>query len=275
MPTILGELAGVEATSPEYMRLHVLSKLALPLSISISILFVKDPASALSLALIAGLACKAAGIPLSSIKKYLAVIVSMSSFIVLSFALFTRMPGKVLYEATLYKFKAEKGVFEWTIEVTDTSLTYASVFILRIFAMVLSAILLLGTVTDRDLIWGLRSLKLPFGACVAASLFFRGIQFFVADFNTIREAMMARGVDFAKISLARKFLLYINALIPLLSLMITRSYEVSLALEARGIAPSSRALSSYHRYGLSHSDYIVLVLSLSLSLAYILWWWLL
>jgi energy-coupling factor transport system permease protein len=40
-------------------------------------------------------------------------------------------------------------------------------------------------------------------------------------------------------------MLYVNALIPLVSLMINRSYEVSLALESKGISPWTK--SKRHR----------------------------
>ncbi len=273
MPTILGELASVESKSKWYMDLHVLSKFSLPFSISVAILFVRDPLSALSVVLVAAASCLAAGIPLSALKMYIAVIVSMSTFIVLAFSLFTYIPGRTLYEAVLWSVQAEKGVFEWKIRITDAGLMYSVTFVLRIFAMVLSATLLLATLTDRDLVWGLRSLKLPLGACVAASLFFRGIQMFISDFYTIREAMMARGIDFKRTPLAKRFFLYVNALIPLLSLMITRSFEVSLALESRGISPGSKASSAYHEYLLRRKDYIVMAVSVLLSMAYAVWWW--
>lgn len=274
MPTILGELAGVESKSCRYLGLHIVSKIFLPLSIAAAIFFATNPIKALALVAVSAAACAMAGIPLSSIKKYLAIIVSVSFFIVLAFSLFTRMPGNTLFEVTLLSIKAEKGIFEWKLSLTDTGLTYALTFILRIFAMILSATLLLATVTDRDFVWGLLSLKVPFGACVAASLFFRGVQLFTSDFYTVREAMMARGVDFERTSLARRFLLYVNALIPLLSLMITRSYEVSLALESRGISPSSRAASGYYKYRIRRDDYFVIAASLSFLAVYVMWGWL-
>ncbi|MEM0226665.1 MAG: energy-coupling factor transporter transmembrane component T [Thermofilaceae archaeon] len=273
MPTILGELAGVESKSSRYLSLHVSTKIFLPLSFAVAIFFATDPIKALLLVAASAGACVAAGVPLGAIKRYLAVIVSMSSFIVLAFSLFTHIPGKTLFEVTLLSMRAEKGVFEWKLSLTDTGLTYALTFILRIFAMILSATLLMATVTDRDLVWGLLSLKVPFGACVATSLFFRGLQLFASDFYTIREAMMARGVDFERTSLAKRFLLYVNALIPLLSLMITRSYEVSLALESRGIAPSSRAASGYYTFKMRRDDYAVIAVSVTLIIAYVLWGW--
>lgn len=275
MPTILGELAGVEAKSLRYLSLHVVAKIFFPLSISLAILFAREPVRAFSLVVVTASACVLVGVPLSSLKKYLAVIVSMSAFIVLAFSLFTQIPGTTFFEITLFRMQAEKGVFEWRLSLTDSGLSYALTFILRIFAMILSATLLLATVSDRDLVWGLLSLKVPFGACVATSLFFRGIQMFASDFYTIREAMMARGVDFERTSLVRRFLLYANALLPLLSLMITRSYEVSLALESRGISPGSRSASGYYVFRMKRDDYGVIVASLALLLAYAAWGWLL
>ncbi len=272
MPTVLRELTGVEASSEKYMGLHVAAKIFVPFSLSLSILFTKDPYSAIILVLISLSICLVAGIPLSLLKRYLVVIGSMTSFIALSFVLFTHIPGKTIYEATILSFQAEKGVFEWKISVTDRGLLYIAIFTSRIFAMIFSALLLLGTVTDRDIIWGLRSIGLPFGVCVAVSLFFRGIQLFVSDFYTVREAMMARGVDFAKTSLAKKFLLYVNALIPILSLMITRSFEVSMALEARGIAPGTKTSTIYHTYKMGRRDYIVVAFSTLLVAIYAGWY---
>lgn len=273
MPTILGELAGIEAKSKRYMELHVLAKVVIPLSISLSLPFASSPLQALTLVAVSAAACAAAGVSLSALRKYVAVIISMSAFIVLAFSLFTYIPGKVLYEATLWRMQAEKGVFEWKIAITDAGLRYSAAFILRIFAMILSATLLLASVTDRDLVWGLFSLKMPFGVCVAASLFFRGIHLFVSDFYTIREAMTARGVDFERTPLARRFLLYANALIPLLSLMITRSYEISMALESRGVAPGSRSASGYHQYRMRRSDYAAVAAGITLTLAFAAWGW--
>ena len=268
MPTVLKELVGIEAVSKWYMSLHVVTKIFIPFSISLSILFTKDPISVIPLILIAVAYCRISGISLLLLKRYILVIGSMTSFVALTFILFSRKPGNVIFDITLLNIKAEKGIFEWRIFVTDVALSYICLFTLRIFVMIFSAILLLGTLTDRDLVWGLRSIGLPLGFAIAASLFFRGVQFFISDFYTVREAMMARGVDFSRISLIKKFFLYINALIPLLSLMITRSYEVSMALEARGIAPGTKSRSIYHRPKMRRADYALLALNTLILFTY-------
>ncbi|MCC6050220.1 MAG: hypothetical protein LM580_05915 [Thermofilum sp.] len=70
MPTVLGELAGIEARSERYMDLHVLAKIVVPLSISLSLPFAKEPLQALSLVAVSAIACAAAGIHLSALKKF-------------------------------------------------------------------------------------------------------------------------------------------------------------------------------------------------------------
>ncbi|RLE84513.1 MAG: hypothetical protein DRJ41_03005 [Thermoprotei archaeon] len=273
MPTVLKELIGVEVKSERYMALHIISKFFIPFSISLMLFLIKDLISASLLVIISLCVCKLSGISLSSLKKYLMVIMCMTSFIVISFTFFTTLPGHTLFEINVLRFQAEKSMFEWKIMITDTDLQHIVFFILRIFTMVLSALLLLGSITDRDIVWGLRSAGVPYGISVAVSLFFRGIQLFISDFHTIREAMIARGIDFKRTSLIKKFFLYVNALIPLLSLSVTRSFEVSMALESRGIAPTTRVKTTYHIYKIKRDDYTVIAL-FSVLVALFAWWYL-
>jgi energy-coupling factor transport system permease protein len=240
MPTILGELTGEEARNSTYMGLNPVVKILIPLFFSLDVLLVRNILSAASLVVLVFAVLVIAGVPMRVLRNYIILISSLSSFIVLSFVLFTNVPGKVLLECNLLTVKAEKGSLVWKVSITDEALYRAAVFILRILAMIFTATLFVATVSDRDIVQGLRDIHFPLGASVAVSLFFRGISLFLEDFRIIREAMMARGVDFEKTSLSRRFMLYANALIPLISLMVSRSYEVSLALESKGISPTTR-----------------------------------
>jgi len=271
MPTILEELAGVRAKPTVYSRLDCSVKILVPLFLSLDVIFVRDLLSASLLVLVSLGFAILAGVPLRFLKSYMLLVSSLSVFIVLSFVLFTQVPGKPLFSATLLSLRAERGVWEWRLVVTDAALAKAAFFIARILAMILVATIFVATVSDRDVVWGLRRLGLPAGLAVSASLFFRGLSFFVSDFYTVREAMMARGVDFERTSLARRFLLYANALIPLLSLMVTRSLEISLALESRGIAPSTRFTTRYHRRVLTRLDLAILAVAVTTTV--LLAWW--
>ncbi len=261
--TFFRDFIGLEVKQTKYQRLHVFSKILIPVSLSFSILFIRDIVSAFILISLSLFLCKIAGIPLGFIKKYLIIIISLTSFIALSFMLFANIPGNVtFFEYTIVRIEAEKGVAEWKIIISDASINYTVIFVSRIFAMVLSAVLLLGSVSDRELVWGLRSIGMPYGVCLSVALFFKGLQLFVSDFYTIRDAMIVRGVDLDKMPLTAKFKIYVNALIPLLTLLITRSYEISLALEARGISPTSKVPIRYHVLKFKPYDMLAIVLSL-------------
>lgn len=271
MPTILEELAGVSTKSIAYIRLDSLTRILIPIFLSLDVLFVKDIFSAFVLAAISFSFLIVSGVPLRFLKTYIVLIISLSLFIVLSFVLFTQVPGKVLYSQTLVSLKAERGTWEWKVTVTDTALLRTCFFMLRILAMIFIATLFVATVSDRDIVRGLRRLRLPAGLAISASLFFRGVSFFTSDFFTVREAMRARGVDFERTGLIRKFMLYVNALIPLLSLMVTRSLEISLALETRGIAPSTRFSTEYRKNSWSGKDYAIFAFTIALTFLLIEW----
>lgn len=259
MPTILGELTGFEAKNNVYMSLHPVIKILVPLFFSLDVLLIKNIYSALILVFLVFATLLFAGVPLRILKGFLILITSISIFIVLSFILFTNVPGNKLFEYTLLQVNAEKGTLVWRISLTDSALIKAGIFIFRILAMIFTATLFVATVSDRDIVWGLRDLHLPLGFSVAVSLFFRGISLFLEDFKVIREAMMSRGVDFEKTSLSKKFMLYVNALIPLVSLMINRSYEVSLALESKGISPWTKS-KRHRKLAFRRADLAVFVL---------------
>ncbi|MEZ0346200.1 MAG: energy-coupling factor transporter transmembrane component T [Infirmifilum sp.] len=271
MPTILEELAGISTRKTSYSELDGMVRILIPFFLSINVVFVKDIYSALLLSTASFCLLIWAGVPIRLLKTYIALILSLSLFIVISFVLFTQVPGRTLYETTLFSMHAERGLWEWRIVVTDTALLKSAFFLLRILAMIFIASLFVATVSDRDIVWGLRRLKVPAGLAVSAALFFRGLSFFASDFLTVREAMMARGVDFERTSLVRRFTLYANALIPLLSLMVTRSLEISLSLESRGIAPSTRFSVATRSSRLNIRDYCILIF-LALFTLLFAWW---
>ncbi|MEM4563653.1 MAG: energy-coupling factor transporter transmembrane component T, partial [Thermofilum sp.] len=271
MSTLLEELSGVRLGASPYMSLHSVTRVTVPFLLSLSILFVRDVPSVLLVLLASALLLAAARIPLGVVRVYLLLLTSVTIFIAMAFMLFTRIPGQVLWKVEILKVQAERGVWEWAIVVTDASLERTAFYALRIVSMILTATLFISTVSDADILWGLRRLGLPAGFTVAAALFFRGVGFFFMDFAVVKEAMEARGVDFKRTSLAKRFILYVNALIPLLSLLITRSFEISSALETRGITPSTRMVRGYRLAPMRRRDYLALGLAL-VFVAGLAWW---
>jgi len=257
--SVLSELIGVSIKKTRYQNLHVVTKLFAPFSISIALIYIKGIIPALLLLVISFLMNILAGIPLKTVKKYIVVLISVTIFIALSFSLFTYVPGNItLFEFTILRIKAEKGYVEWKLLVSDKSLEYIVLFSLRIITMMLVAMLLLGSVSDREIIWGLRSIRAPYALCMFIALFFRGISFFINDFLTIRDAMQVRGIEIERASLKEKFTAYVYALIPLIMLMVRRSYDMSLALEARGLKLSSKFSGKYYFMKITKLDVLVM-----------------
>jgi energy-coupling factor transporter transmembrane protein EcfT len=204
------------------------------------------------------------GIPIRALSKFLVVIVSVTIFISFSFIFLTQIPGRTMYlEYIIMSIETAKGTFAWKILISDRTLTYLFVYCSRIIIMIFSAIFLLGTTDDREVIWGMRSVGLPYGATIVAALFFRGISLFTEDFFTIRDAMAVRGVDFARTSLPKKLYLYFYSLIPIFSLMLRRSYDISLALESRGLSPRSKPPMIFHQMRFRTVDYSVTILCIA------------
>ncbi len=262
---VLSELAGVRVGRTRYQRLHVVTKLLVPLSISAALACARGLAATASLLAISAALNLVAGIPLRALKKYVAVVASITVFIALSFSLFTYVPGRVtLLELTILRVEAERGCVEWKLMVSDRSLEYMALFSMRIVTMILTATLLLGSVSDREVVWGLRGLGAPYALCMFVALLFRGISFFVSDFVTVRDAMQVRGVEIERGSLRERFSAYSRALVPLIMLMVRRSYEMSLALEARGLRLTSRFSGRYHAARAARLDFAVVAASLAL-----------
>lgn len=75
---------------------------------------------------------------------------------------------------------------------------------------------------------------------------------FLEDMRTIREAERARGLDESSMSLRNRAKLYAMYMIPLFTLAIRRTDEISTALFARGYTPSGKL-----EKGGKRSDYIL------------------
>lgn len=272
MPSsVLQCLMGISVRQTPLQKLHVLTRFVIAFSIGVAIIYISGPRDlllALALLCLSLLLTVLGGIPLRAISRFVVVIISVTVFIAFSFIFFAQIPGQTTYfEYPILKIETARGLFIWKIMITDASLQYLFIYCSRIVIMVFSALFLLGTTGDREVIWGLRSLGLPYGATVVAALFFRGISLFTEDFFTIKDAMTVRGVDFLRTPIIKRLNLYFHSLIPIFSLMLRRSYDVSLALESRGLSPSSRPPVLFHQMRFRPVDYIVMILCASAILS--------
>jgi energy-coupling factor transport system permease protein len=187
------------------------------------------------------------------------LLVNVSIFIV--WCLFSQREGNVVLFQTTIVFIQDQ--WEWTILITDTTLLYAAHISLRIITMFFLMMFFFVSISDRDLIHGLRSIKVPFTACLVISMTFRGLSMFQQEYSIIKEAMMTRGVEFKHVSIPKRIKNFISIFVALIVLMFKRTEEMSASIEARGIPLRSKKRTVYHYYPMKKKDYFIIFLLLS------------
>jgi energy-coupling factor transport system permease protein len=123
----------------------------------------------------------------------------------------------------------------------------------------LALMFFIGT-TDRDLIHGLRSVKVPFTLCLIINLIFRGISMFQNDYQIIKEAMQTRGVEFKRVSIPQKIRNFVSIFIAMIILLFTRTEEMANSIESRGIPFRSKNRTIYHYFPLKKKDLTILII---------------
>lgn len=142
----------------------------------------------------------------------------------------------------------------------------------KMFWGILIIIFFLSVSRERDVILGLRWLRLPYVISYTVGLALRSIGLSIMDFNTIREAEKARALDIGELPLThkiRKFGLYI---VPLMSLALRRTDEVSNALDSRGFSftgwrDSRRTEYMLSKYKIKLRDILAIALMVSVLIA--------
>jgi energy-coupling factor transporter transmembrane protein EcfT len=142
------------------------------------------------------------------------------------------------------------------LKIFGVTLYYQPVFFAfaaywRLMAMLFATILYFSTNRERDMLVGMRTMRLPFIASYVIGLSIRSAGMFMEDFRTIREAEQARGLDTKGMRFSDQVKLYMMYLIPLFSIALRRADEISNALFARGYTITGRVANGGVR-----SDYI-------------------
>ncbi|MEM2896743.1 MAG: energy-coupling factor transporter transmembrane component T [Candidatus Bathyarchaeia archaeon] len=147
------------------------------------------------------------------------------------------------------------------IKISWENIRWAIMVYIRLIFAILIIIFFLSTTRERDVIVGLRSLKLPFAVCYIAGLSLRSIGMSLIDFNTIREAEKARALNISELPFKEKIKKFGLYIVPLVALAIRRSDEVSNALDSRGFKISGKGRTDYiiTRYRYKKFDYVAIV----------------
>jgi energy-coupling factor transporter transmembrane protein EcfT len=234
--TLLGT---VPVVSPIY-ALHPVTRLFTLLFLGVISLFILIPE--INMALIVAIIFYLiwAKVDISGLKIYLPLTVTVAIFMFTVSILFPT--AKPEYHSFVFL-----GI---TFYYESLFFTFASYW--RLMAMLFGTIQYFSTNRERDTLVGIRTLRAPFAVTYFFSLALRSAGMFLEDMRTIREAERARGLDESSMSLRDRAKLYAMYMIPLFTLAIRRTDEISNALFARGYTPSGRIEGGGKR-----SDYIL------------------
>ncbi|MFX1443581.1 MAG: energy-coupling factor transporter transmembrane component T family protein, partial [Promethearchaeota archaeon] len=239
-------------------RLHPLTKLGLLFILSMIAYLFDNIIDLLVLLLFDIILILLTKVPVFS-KKFIKIVggfLLANSSIFIAWCLFSQRPGSVTYFET--SIVIIKDIWIWNILITDQTLYYASRISLRSLIMFFLALMFFIGTTDRDLIHGLRSIKVPFTICLVINLIFRGIAMFQNDFQIIKEAMQTRGVEFKRASIPQKIRNFVSIFIAIIVLLFKKTEEMANSIESRGIPFRSKNRTIYHYFPLKKKDFVIL-----------------
>jgi len=234
--TLLGT---VPISSPLY-ALHPVTRFFTLLFLSVISMFIDLPEINIALLIFIFLYMKWARVDISGLRIYMPLTVTVAIFM---FSVSIGFPSK----------RPEFHTFEFlgiTFYLESLYWTFASYW--RLMAMLFGTIQYFSTNRERETLVAIRSLKAPFVITYFFSLALRSAGMFMEDLRTIREAERARGLDETSLSLRDRAKLYAMYMIPLFTLAIRRTDEISNALYARGYTISGKIEGGGKR-----SDYIL------------------
>lgn len=234
--TLLGT---VPVSSPLYL-LHPVTRFITLVFLGVVSLFIDVPEINILLIVLVFIYLYWAKVDMSNLKIYLPLTITVAIFMfAVSIGFPSRQPGYHTFQFLGITFYFE-SLF-WT---------FASYW--RLMAMLIGTIQYFSTNRERETLVAFRTLKAPFVITYFFSLALRSAGMFLEDMRTIREAERARGLDETSLALRDRAKLYAMYMIPLFTLAIRRTDEISNALYARGYTPSGKLENGVHR-----SDYIL------------------
>ncbi|WP_342756597.1 energy-coupling factor transporter transmembrane component T [Kineothrix sedimenti] len=216
--TVLGY---VPIQSPIYL-LHPVTRIILYLVMSFVPLLIQMPE--VNLILLIGTLClfKFSRIDMRQLKIYVPMMILVACFITFSYIVFpTKMSGEI--PIVFFGFKLYLFSIMWAVMVY-----------VRIITLLLASIFFFSTNRERDILVGLRCLRVPFAVSYFLGLTLRSAGMFLEDYGIVKEAERARGLDMENEKFLTKVSHFPMYMIPLFTLAIRRSEDISTGLYAKG-----------------------------------------
>lgn len=162
------------------------------------------------------------GVPLKNLRLYARMMILILFFISFSYIAFPSVsPGEV-------------PIALGPLEVYRSSLLRGLLIYTRILALLFATILYFSTNRERDVLVAFRCLHIPFVVSYFIGLVLRSAGTFLDDYKIVKEAEKARGLDMAEAPFLTRVTHFPMYMIPLFTLAIRRSEDISVGLYAKG-----------------------------------------
>lgn len=217
----------VPAESPIY-TLHPVTRIFIFIIMGFVPLFIQIPeVNFIFFLIILGL-FKLSKVSLKQLKKFVPMVITVGCFIMLTYIVFpNKEPGELPIKIGF-------------VNIYFHSLMWALCIYTRILTLIFSSIFYFSTNRERDILVALRCLKMPFVATYFLGLTLRSAGMFMEDYGIVREAEIARGLDMSNASIIEKVKHFAMYMIPLFTLAIRKSEDISIGLYSKGTVISGK-----------------------------------
>lgn len=152
--------------------------------------------------------------------------------------------------------------------LTDYGIKRALEFIIRISIVIVSSSIL-ATSSSRHIVQALIQMKVPYEIAFMVSIAIRFLPIFKEEMTDSIIAIELRGIDLKKSKLRDKIRIYKYIFLPIIINSSLKARDLSLAMEMKGFRAYDKR-TSFRLLKMQRSDYIIISLSLVLSLGAII-----
>jgi energy-coupling factor transport system permease protein len=152
--------------------------------------------------------------------------------------------------------------------LTDYGVLKSLEFIMRLSIIIISAAII-TTSSSREIIQGLIQWHCPYEIAFMVSVAIRFLPIFKEEMTDMITAIQLRGIDFYKVKLNKKIVVYKYILIPITINSVIKAKELSAAMEMRGFRAYPKR-TSYIVLKMNAYDYVTISLSIIAAILFII-----
>ncbi len=150
--------------------------------------------------------------------------------------------------------------------ISDQGILVAGTKVIGYAGMIFATIALVVTSRDTELLGALRQLHMPSSLIFFLSTVFRSLDLALSDYETIRQAQLARAINARPRTIIRRIRDFGSLAVPMVATMIRRSSEIGDALLLRGYTLGRPSADFYETSSWRFRDWSIVTISLGLLL---------